>query len=375
MLSITRATVVLGCATALMLLPGLAGSQGSFLDRIGYSAYAKEGGGGNGGGNGGGHGAGQGGGEGRGHGGANAGGRGGANKSEFATERSDRGTGGARGGGKGVAGFLGDLFGAGHGKGKTATARSDAATAASRNAGSADGKGPLAKQQEAALKGKAVPIPSLKELGREKNLHARLGGLNSLNRNYQAYLNARDPKFAAVQAYVLAAANSELTAAALAEAAAALELAREEFDALVSAIEPHDDFSYATDLTAADLEARLAELQAIDPTELDSDAAAALEGEIEALAAALESPEFGALTETQQAVADLEATLAEQEAATTDEALQEALQLGANPNREVDEEMVDWAKDVLGVGDTYGKIDQVREALQSEAAEAEIVVE
>jgi hypothetical protein len=217
------------------------------------------------------------------------------------------------------------------------------------------------------LKGKAVPIPSLKELGREKNLHARLGGLNSLNRNYQAYLNARDPKFAAVQAYVLAAANSELTAAALAEAAAALELAREEFDALVSAIEPHDDFSYATDLTAADLEARL--------TELDSDAATALEGEIEALAAALESPEFGALTETQQAVADLEATLAEQEAATTDEALQEALQLGANPNREVDEEMVDWAKDVLGVGDTYGKIDQVREALQSEAAEAEIVVE
>ena len=66
---------------------------------------------------------------------------------------------------------------------------------------------------------------------------------------------------------------------------------------------------------------------------------------------------------------DIEAKQAEQQDAVSDDALMAALQAGANPNREVDQEMVDWAKDVLGVGETYCKIDQVREALQAETTE------
>jgi hypothetical protein len=71
-----------------------------------------------------------------------------------------------------------------------------------------------------------------------------------------------------------------------------------------------------------------------------------------------------------------EAELAAETAAvgTDDEALKAALLDAANDNRVaeygeenyVDQEMMDWAKDLLGVGDAYGKIDEVRETLASE---------
>lgn len=56
-----------------------------------------------------------------------------------------------------------------------------------------------------------------------------------------------------------------------------------------------------------------------------------------------------------------------EQAAITDEALTEALLSAANPNRVaeygpenyVDDRTLDWAKDMLGVGDRCGKIDQV----------------
>ncbi|TCL63243.1 hypothetical protein EV286_11757 [Rhizobium sp. BK251] len=42
------------------------------------------------------------------------------------------------------------------------------------------------------------------------NLAAKLGGLNSLNRNYRAYLNSNDPRMAAIRDYVVAYAQFEL---------------------------------------------------------------------------------------------------------------------------------------------------------------------
>jgi hypothetical protein len=77
-------------------------------------------------------------------------------------------------------------------------------------------------------------------------------------------------------------------------------------------------------------------------------------------------------------VVDAETSLTEAELAaetaavgTDDEALKAALLDAANENRVaefgddyVDDEMMDWAKDLLGVGDAVGKIDEVRETLE-----------
>jgi hypothetical protein len=359
---IARTTVVLGCATALAVLPALTASP-SFLPDLGQHAFAKgpggggEPGGGNGhggghgGGNGhgGGHGAGNSGGQGAGHSASSAPGRGGGQA--ISAARSGRDGNGSKGGGrggaaKGVADFIGGIFGGGRGNGKTkgeyAESRRGTSAGKTASAGRGVGKRSLATQQEAALKGKAVPVPALKEEARAKNLHSKLGGLNSLQRNYQAYLNAKDPKFAAIQAYVMTAAQSEMTEA---ELAAAIEA------------------QAALQAEIATLETRMAQLQEIPEADRTTDEVA----ELEALAAALTEAQT-ALADADQAVADLEATLAEQEAAITDEALTAALQAGANPNQVVDQEMVDWAKDVLGVGDAYGKIDQVGDALQADGA-------
>ena len=65
-----------------------------------------------------------------------------------------------------------------------------------------------------------------------------------------------------------------------------------------------------------------------------------------------------------------------------DEALAEALLAAANENRVneygaenyVDDEMLNWAKDLLGVDDAVGKIDQMREALEAEQETAGAIV-
>jgi hypothetical protein len=56
---------------------------------------------------------------------------------------------------------------------------------------------------------------------------------------------------------------------------------------------------------------------------------------------------------------------------TDDEALRQALVDAANKNRVeqygddyINDDVMEWAKDVLGVGDRYGTIDQVREAIR-----------
>ena len=102
---------------------------------------------------------------------------------------------------------------------------------------------------------------------KEPTLNARLAGLHSLRRNYRAYINAQDPRFASLRAFVLASANLDI--------------------------------------------------------------------------------------------------------ATDDEALRQALLDAANKNRlaeygghYVDDEVMEWAKDVLGVGERFGKIDQVQDATQ-----------
>jgi hypothetical protein len=122
----------------------------------------------------------------------------------------------------------------------------------------------LRAQQMAALPDTAL-IPETKP--EEKNLHARLAGLNSLKRNYHAYLNSQSPRFAGIFDYVRDSAEGVL-----------------------------------------------------DPD---------------------------------------------------DEALRQALLDAANENRVaqygddyINDDVMDWAKDVLGVGGAVGKIDEVRESLE-----------
>ena len=49
-----------------------------------------------------------------------------------------------------------------------------------------------------------VPLPGIKP----KNFNAKLAGLNSLKRNYHAYLNSNSPRMAAISAFVARSASS-----------------------------------------------------------------------------------------------------------------------------------------------------------------------
>ena len=56
-----------------------------------------------------------------------------------------------------------------------------------------------------------------KSVHKDKNIHAKLGRLNSLQRNINAYMNSKSKKFAAIQAFVTQSAiaqNAEAAAAA-----------------------------------------------------------------------------------------------------------------------------------------------------------------
>jgi hypothetical protein len=239
-----------------------------------------------------------------------------------------------------------------------------------------------AKQNPKALTANVLPasveVPGTKPV-KEKNLNARLAGLNSLNRNYHAYLNSQSPRMALVREYVLNSAQAELAveaAAAAAEKAAQLQTA---LDAAAAAIVPFDGSAPIVDPTADALQARLDALNAleppVDPTEL-----AAFEAEKEALSDALAAA--ADLAKAEEELADAQATADAAAEGTSEDDLKEALLAAANPNRVAEygddylnDEVMDWAKDVLGVGDAYGKIDEIKATLPTETAEVTPVLE
>lgn len=234
-----------------------------------------------------------------------------------------------------------------------------------------------AKQNPKALPADVLPasvvVPGAKPV-KQKNLNARLAGLNSLNRNYHAYLNSQSPRMALVREYVLNSAKAELAveaAAAAAEKAAQLQAA---LDAAAAAIVPFDGSAPIVDPTADALQARLDELNAleppVDPTEL-----AAFEAEKEALSDALAAADD--LAKAEEELADAQAAADAAAEGTSEDDLKEALLAAANPNRVAEygddylnDEVMDWAKDVLGVGDAYGKIDEIKATLPTETADA-----
>ncbi|MAS06790.1 MAG: hypothetical protein CL534_19185 [Ahrensia sp.] len=221
-----------------------------------------------------------------------------------------------------------------------------------------------------------MPTPHQKP-AKEKNFRAKLAGLNSLNRNYMAYMNAKDPRLGAIQSYMMASINYEKATESLEEALANLAPALDAFADTVASVygglTTYDGFS-PVDPDIDSLESRLSDLENLDLSSLSTEEAENVQDEIGAINSALSSQEattLGGLQQQAQTAQEQIDQLADQ---VTDEALTEALLSAANENRVaeygtedyVDAEMLGWAKDLLGVDDAYGKMDQMREALDAE---------
>lgn len=271
------------------------------------------------------------------------------------------------GGGSGNSGGNGGGHGGGNSHGKSDSGRS--AGKSGKNSfsekslvGSLFGKEKAAAKKVAKTSTKTVKAPSkprdkqqvasLAELPlvKEKNLHAKLGSLNSLQRNVNAYLNSKSPKFAAVQAFVMASAQHDLSLDVVDKANAAVAQAQEQLDAL------NAELDTLTVLTPEEIAAMTPEEQA------------ALSDQIADLGAEVVTQE--AVVATAEAAAAEAQVNADQAVVGTDDVALEAALLEMSNKTAVDgtldPDVLDWAKDVLGVGDAVGKIDEVKETLEPE---------
>ncbi|RRH94805.1 hypothetical protein EH240_26320 [Mesorhizobium tamadayense] len=167
---------------------------------------------------------------------------------------------------------------------------------------------------------------------KEKNIHAKLGRLNSLQRNINAYMNSKSKKFASIQAYVTQAAAAQNAQAKLDAANAQLA---------------------ADQATLAGLTTQLADLNATDTTGFTPEQQAALDAQIADVQSQIDAQNT-TITGDTQAVADAQAA-ADAAVAPDDASLDAALQDMAN--KPVDQEVTDWAKGVLA-----DKIDQAAAA-------------
>ena len=207
------------------------------------AAQAKDG---KGGGNGGGKGPGNGGGKGGSHSGGNGGNHSGGNGGNHSGGNGGSHSGGKGASGKGNSGQGGKSADA---KGGGKSARGSVTLAhAGGNAGGAikeqsRGKGWSKKAAAEKSSRKAVrfaglpadaPLPEAKP----KNFNAKLAGLNSLNRNYHAYLNSQSPRMAAISAFVMDSAEFDLAREDVARAEMALDEAEADFADAVDAAGP-----------------------------------------------------------------------------------------------------------------------------------------
>jgi hypothetical protein len=315
--AVRLATILTVSSVAILAAPFMAGGVGG-LDLPGYAAHAEKGG--NGGGNGGGGGDGN-------------------------------GNGGNGGGGGGES----------HGKSGESHGKSGGSHGKSAKSGDGTGSGDTV----AAVKRKAADAePS------ERNLRAQLAGLNSLKRNVNGLMNSSDPRMEGVREFIKAGAALEVALEELEDAKAAYEGAKAAYLELVNSfsLAPYDEDSDAyAEVSVSALEQRLTDLIDLELAETDADYDAwqaeieSLENAIPILAASEE------LTDLADAGADLDdatAAVETAEAASDDDALKEALLLAANDNRVAQygedyltDEILDWAKSVLGVGDASGAID------------------
>ena len=163
---------------------------------------------------------------------------------------------------------------------------------------------------------------------------------------------------ASIRAFVMASANLDIANENLADAQADFQARLDQAN-----LEAFDDApGVYNDPSLQDLQDRL---DALEHATVAPEDMAAWQAEVDGLNAVLGSKEAQALSEAEQQADDAAV-------GTDDEALRDALMDAANRNRVaqygddyVNDDVMDWAKDVLGVGDDrFGKIDEVRETLE-----------
>lgn len=173
------------------------------------------------------------------------------------------------------------------------------------------------------------------------NLHAELGGLNSLNRNVNGLMNSNDPRMTAVREFVQAGADLVDAQDALVTAQTNFDTTQNTYNALITSlgVAPYENVS--PDGLQSELDAVNSALLA-DPANADLlTAQATLENALLTINSGTEwndlTTAYGELTNANQTVSTLET-------ATSDDTLLAALQDAANPNRTVGSEELDWAK-------------------------------
>ncbi|WP_299471456.1 hypothetical protein [uncultured Roseibium sp.] len=219
-----------------------------------------------------------------------------------------------------------------------------------------------------------TPSPRLKE----KNLNARLGRLNSLKRNYNAYINSKDPHLASVVAFVGASIEFQKASEAFDLLSEDLKTARETLLDSIDKTGLPEDFDISglstQEITVrvaaqiADLEAQISDLKSLDPGSVPDDAdpvsdqIEALQANIDSLNGVVESQTFADLQDAERDIADAETNVAELADSVSDEALRDALAGMINENRvdAIDDEMVEWAREVLD-----GKTEEIRNATEA----------
>ncbi len=222
-----------------------------------------------------------------------------------------------------------------------------------------------------------APVP---EVSVRRNLHARLGGLNSLKRNINGMMNSADPRMEGIREYIRASAEGETLAGDLEAAQTAVSDAESALDTYLAETlsENGGDPAAYEDLSAEALEARLDELTA-DPLAEGDEGYEEWLAETNALTDTLNTIEadetYANLTDSlATAEDDLAATQESVDSVgdtTSEESLIAALQEAANPNSdgEFDDDLLEWAREQLGVGEHDGLIDAY--AAQQDAAPTE----
>ncbi|WP_292147052.1 hypothetical protein [Mesorhizobium sp.] len=231
------------------------------------------------------------------------------------------GNGGGNGGGHGNSGNGGNGNGNAGGNGNSGATHGKSASAPGQNKGTDDSSDDSSTDTTTT-----ASTPS------GKNIHAKLGRLNSLQRNINAYMNSKSKKFASIQAYVTQAAAAK-------NAQAKLDAANAQLAADQSKL--------------ASLTQQLADLNATDTTGFTPEQQAALDAQIADVQSQIDA-QNAAITADTQAVTDAQAAVAANPA-PTDASLDAALTDMAN--KPVDADVTAWAKDTLA-----GKIDAMAAA-------------
>ncbi|EPX80101.1 hypothetical protein [Litoreibacter arenae] len=359
---VTAAAVALGA-------PALVDGSGiPALDEYGVAHAGK--GNGNGGGNGGGNGKGGGGNGGGGNGGGKASKSDGkadkasaraAGRQSKAVSRGGTRKSAARGGGQLKTKFNNALTKLGLKKKKTRVS-SGVRTAPKKTVK------PTRQVQKARAPQVARPVAA----PREKNLHAQLKGLNSLNRNANGFFNGNDPKLETLRAYVA-------SSAAFAGLESVVSLAQSD---LADSQAVLDDVVAELELSSDDLTEQRSELESLqevllaDEPELDDPARSDWEAELATVESGLDA--VAEVDAASEAVASAEEALEEAEDDVSENALRDAIAASMNSTGngtvagdDLSDEVVDFVSDKLGIGDTVGFINVAVEKAEAEEELAE----